>query len=48
MCSLGYYQTANGRKVTPGLGHMIDVYPLLVPMNQRALNKASKERNKTA
>ena len=30
---------------THALGHMIYGYTLLVPMNQRVLNKQSKERN---
>ena len=43
-----YYQSANGPMVTHALGHMMYGYTLLVPMNQRVLNKSSKEHNKTA
>ena len=45
MCSSSYYQSANGLVVTHTLGHMMYGYTLLVPMNQRVLNKLSKERN---
>ena len=43
MCPLGYHH--NGFVVTHALGHMMYGYTLLVPMNQRVLNKISKERN---
>ena len=39
----GYYQSTNGRVVTHALGHIMYGYTLLVPMNQRVLNKPSKE-----
>ena len=35
----------NGFVVTRALGHMMYGYILLVPMNQRVLNKPSKELN---
>ena len=35
----------NGFVATHALGHMMYGYTLLVPMNQRVLNKQSKERN---
>ena len=47
MCPHGYYQSANGPVVTHALGHMMYGYTLLVPMNQRVLNKSSKDHNKT-
>ena len=43
----GYYQSANDPMVTHALGHMMYDYTLLVPINQRVLNKSSKEHNKT-
>ena len=43
MCSPGYHH--NGFMVTHTLEHMMYGYTLLVPMNQRVLNKLSKERN---
>ena len=43
MCPPGYHH--NGFVATHALGHMIYGYTLLVPMNQRVLNKQSKERN---
>ena len=43
MCPPGYHQ--NGFVATHALGHMMYSYTLLVPMNQRVLNKQSKERN---
>ena len=39
----GYHQ--NGFVATHAPGHMMYGYTLLVPMNQRVLNKQSKERN---
>ena len=43
MCPLGYHH--NGFVATHGLGHMMYGYTLLVPMNQRVLNKQSKKPN---
>ena len=43
MCPPGYHN--NGFVATHALGHMMYGYTLLVPMNQRVLNKQSKERN---
>ena len=43
MCPPGYHH--NGFVATHALGHMIYGSTLLVPMNQRVLNKQSKERN---
>ena len=43
MCPPGYHH--NGFVATPALGHMMYGYTLPVPMNQRVLNKQSKERN---
>ena len=43
MCPPGYYH--NGFVATHALGHMMYGYILLVPMNQRVLNKLSKEHN---
>ena len=43
MCSPGYHH--NGFVATHALGHMMYGSTLLVPMNQRVLNKQSKERN---
>ena len=43
MCPPGYHD--NGFVATHALGHMIYSYTLLVPMNQRVLNKQSKESN---
>ena len=43
MCSPSYHQ--NDFVATHALRHMMYVYTLLVPMNQRALNKPSKEHN---
>ena len=42
-CPPGYHY--NGFVETHALGHMMYSYTLLVPMNQRVLNKLSKERN---
>ena len=39
----GYHH--DGFVGTPALRHMTYSYTLLVPMNQRVLNKLSKERN---
>ena len=39
----GYHQ--NDFVATHALGHMMYSYIFLVPMNQRVLNKPSKERN---
>ena len=39
----GYYH--NGFVAAHALGNMMYAYTLLVPMNQRMLNKQSKERN---
>ena len=41
--SVGYHH--NDFVATHELGHMKYGYTLLVPMNQRMLNKLSKERN---
>ena len=43
MCAPGYHQ--NGFVATYALGHMMYCYTLLVPMNQRLLNKLSKEHS---
>ena len=43
MCPPGYHH--NGFVATHALGHMIYGSTLLVAMNQRVLNKQSKERN---
>ena len=43
MYRLGYHY--NGFVATHALGHMMYGYTLLVPMNQRVLDKLSKERN---
>ena len=43
MCPPGYHH--NGFVATHALEHMMYDYTLLVPMNQRVLNKQSKERN---
>ena len=43
MCPPGYHH--NGFVVTHALGHMMYGYTLLVLMNQRVLNKLSKEQN---
>ena len=45
MCLPGYHH--NGFVATNALGHMMYGYILLVPMNQRVLNKSNKEHNKT-
>ena len=39
----GYHH--NGFVATRALGHMMYGYTLLVPMNQRVLNKLRKEHN---
>ena len=41
MCPFGYHHS--GFVATHALGHMMCSYTLLVPMNQRVLNKQSKE-----
>ena len=41
MCPPGYHH--NGFLASHGLGHMMNNYKLLVPMNQRVLKKTSKE-----
>ena len=43
MCPPGYHH--NGFVATHALGHMMYSSTLLVPMNQRVLNKQSKKRN---
>ena len=43
MCPPGYHH--NGFVATHALGHMMYDYTLLVPMNQRVLNRQSKESN---
>ena len=43
MCPPGYHH--NGFVATHALGNMMYGSTLLVPMNQRVLNKQSKERN---
>ena len=43
MCPPGYHH--NGFVATHALEHMMYGYTLLVPMNQRVLNKLSKEHN---
>ena len=43
MCPPGYHH--NGFVATHALGHMMYGSTLLVPMNQKVLNKQSKERN---
>ena len=45
MCSAGYHQ--NGFVATHALGHMMYSYTLLIPLNQRVLNKLRKEHNIT-
>ena len=45
MCPPGYYH--NGFVSTHALGYMMYDYTLLVTMNQRVLNKLSKEHNIT-
>ena len=47
MCITNYYQSVNGLMATHVLGHMMYGYKLLVPMNQRVLNKSSKQHNRT-
>ena len=42
-CPPGYHH--NGFVAIHALGHMMYVCTLLVPINQRVLNKQSKERN---
>ena len=44
MCPPGYHH--NGFVATHALGHMMYGYKLLVPINQRVLNKQAKECNK--
>ena len=46
MCPPGYRH--NGFVATHAVEHMMYVYTLLVPMNQRLLNKPSKEHNMIA
>ena len=41
LCPPGYHH--NGFVATHALGHMMYGYTLLVPMNQRVLNKQNKE-----
>ena len=43
MCPPGYHH--NGFVATHALGHMMYGYTLLVPINQRVLNKPSKKHN---
>ena len=43
MCPPSYHH--NGFVATHALGHMMYGNTLLVPMNQRVLNKSSKEHN---
>ena len=43
MCPPGYHH--NGFVASHALGHMMYGYTLLVPMNQRGINKQGKERN---
>ena len=43
MCPPGYHP--DGFEATHALGHMMYGYTLLLSMNQRMLNKLSKERN---
>ena len=43
VCLLSYHH--NGFVATHALGHIMYGYTLLVPMNQRVLNKLSKEHN---
>ena len=43
MCPSGCHH--NGFVATDALGHMMYGYTLLVPINQRVLNKLSKEHN---
>ena len=43
MCPPGYHH--NGFLATHALEHMMYGYTLLVPVNQRVLNKLSKEHN---
>ena len=41
-----YYQSANRPMVNHAPGHMLYGYALLIPVNQRVLNKSSREHNK--
>ena len=43
MCPPGYHH--NGFVTTHALGHMMDGYTSLVPMNQRVFNKLSKKHD---
>ena len=43
MCPSGYHD--NDFVLTYALGHMIYGYTILVPINQRGLNKLSKEHD---
>ena len=43
MCPPSYHY--NGFVATATFGHMMYGYTLLVPVNERVLNKLSKERN---
>ena len=43
MCPPGYHHT--GFVATHALGHMMNSYTLLVPMNQRVVKKLGKEHN---
>ena len=45
MCPRSYHH--NGLAATRALGHMMYGYTLLVPVNQRVLNKLNKEHNKS-
>ena len=45
MCPPSYHH--NSLAATRALGHMMYGYTLLVPVNQRVLNKLSKEHNKS-
>ena len=44
MSSAGYHHN-RGFVATHALGHMMNGYTFLVPMNQRVLNKPSKKHN---
>ena len=47
VCLPGYCPSANGLMVTHELGHMMYDYTFLVPVNEKVLNKSSKQHNET-
>ena len=44
-CSLSNYQSVNGLMITHALGHLMQGYLFLVPMNQRVLKNLSKDHS---